>query len=87
MTNQRLAGLEHGARQPRLATEADVELDTKTRKRTKDASAVDRVKNGNNSSAKVDDGPTSLTSFSMIAKPPSLENPSVTLWSTMALKR
>ena len=40
--NQRFTGLEHEARQPRLATEADVEADTKTRKRKEDA-AADRV--------------------------------------------
>ena len=34
--NQRLADLEYEARQSRLATEADVEPDTKTRKRTED---------------------------------------------------
>ena len=32
-TDQRLAGLEHDARQPHLATEADVKPDTKTCKR------------------------------------------------------
>ena len=73
-TNKRLAGLEHEARQPRLATEADVEADKKTRKRTKDASAADREKNGDNSFARrVDDGPMSLTSFGMIAERPAPE--------------
>ena len=67
---QRFAGLQHEARQTRLATEADVEPDTKTRKRTED-DAADRVMNGGSSSARrVDDGPTSLTSFSKIAEPP-----------------
>ena len=70
VTNQRLAGLEHEARQPRLATKADVEPDTKTCKRTEDASAAERVKN---SSARVDDGATSLTIFGMIAEPPAPE--------------
>ena len=60
-TNQRLAGLQHKARQPRLATEVDVEPDTKTRKRTEGAAADDRVMNGNSSSARADDGPTSLS--------------------------
>ena len=45
-TSQRLAGLGHEARQPRLATEPDVEPDTKTRKRTEGTSAADRVKSG-----------------------------------------
>ena len=63
-TNQHLAGLEHEAWQPRL--------DKKTRKRNEGAAAVDRAKhNGDSSSArKVDDGPTSLTSFGEIAEPP-----------------
>ena len=69
MTNHRLAGLEHEARRPRLATEADVEPDTKTRKRTEDTSAADRVKNWDSSSTRVDDGQTSLTSFGIIAEP------------------
>ena len=68
--NPRFSG-EHEARQPSLTTEADVETDyTKTRKRTKGASAADRVKNGDCSSARVDYGPTSLTSFGMKAEPP-----------------
>ena len=49
--NQRSAGLEYYARQPRLTTEADVESDSKTRKGTEDA-AADRVMNGNSSSAR-----------------------------------
>ena len=69
--NPRFSSLEHEARKPSLTTEADVETDyTKTRKRTKSASAADRVKNGDCSSARVGYGPTSLTSFGMIAKPP-----------------
>ena len=50
-TDQRLAGAEHDARQPRLATEADVEPYTKTRKRTEEA-AADQVKHGDSGSAK-----------------------------------
>ena len=71
LTTQR-RGLPHGSRQPLLATEADVEPDTKTRKRIEDA-AVDRVMNGDSSSTRVDDGLTSLTSFGMIAEPPAPE--------------
>ena len=71
-TNQRSAGLPHEARQPRFATEADVEPDTKTRKRTED-SAADRVTNGDSSSARINHGPTGLTSFGMIAEPPTPE--------------
>ena len=71
-TNMRLAGLEQDARQPRLATEIDVETDKKTRKRREDAGAADRAKhNGDSSSARrIDDGPTILTSFGKIADPP-----------------
>ena len=65
-----LADLEHEARQSRLVTEANIELNTKTRKRTEGASAADGVKNDDSSSAKVDDGPTSLTIFGMMAEPP-----------------
>ena len=71
-TRHSLAGLEHEARQPRLAMEGDVEPDTKTHKRTEDA-AADRVVNRDSSSArKIDNGSMSLTSFGMIAEPPAL---------------
>ena len=72
-TNKRLAGLEHEARRPCLATEANVEPDTRTRKRTEGASAADRVMNGDSSFARVDFVSTSLTSFGMIAEPPAPE--------------
>ena len=62
-SSQHLAGLKHEARQPRFATEVDVEPDTKTRKRTEDA-AVDRAKYvDNSSSARVDHDPLRLTTF------------------------
>ena len=71
-TDQHLAGAEHDARQPRFATEADVATDKKTRKRAEDA-AADQAKHGDSRSAKsVDNGPTSSTTFSMIARPPAL---------------
>ena len=62
-TNHRLTGLEHEAGQSRLATEADVETDKKTRKCTEGTAAADRAKhNGDSSSARrVDHGLT--TSF------------------------
>ena len=63
-----LAGLQYGTQQPRLATEADVKTDKETRKRTEDA-AEDGAKNGDSCSGRDDDGPTSLTSFGMIAEP------------------
>ena len=55
--------MQHQAQQSRLATEADVEPDTKTRKRTENA-AENRAKHGDNrSSARVDHDPMRLTSF------------------------
>ena len=70
--DQRLAGLTHEARQPPLAIEADVTLDTKARKRTKDA-AADRAKHGDSSSAKkIAAGPMTFTIFGMKAESPAL---------------
>ena len=61
-TNWRLAGLLHGAQQPRLAKEADVPADTKTRKCTEDAAAY-QVKHGDSWSAnQVDPDQICLTS-------------------------
>ena len=72
-TKQRLAGLEQGARQPRLAMEADVISDSKTGKRTEGAAAADQAKRGDSySSKKIQAGPTSSTSFDMKAKPSAL---------------
>ena len=48
-TNQRLTGLRHEARQSRLATEANIEPDTETRKRRENV-AADQVMNGDISS-------------------------------------
>ena len=64
VTRQRLAGLEQDARQPHLATEADVPTDTKTHKRTENAVA-DQAKHANSCFAKrIDAGPPMcLTSF------------------------
>ena len=62
--NQRLASLEQDAQQPRLAMEADVTEDKKTRERTEGAAAVVQAKHGGSCSAKrVQTGPTSSTSF------------------------
>ena len=58
--NQRLAGLQHQAQQPHLATEADVKTDTKTRERTEGA-VEDRVKHEDTSSARVDHDPMRQT--------------------------
>ena len=60
-TRQRSASLEEDARQPRLAMEADVISDTKTRNRM-EYIAAERVISGDNSSVKVDTDPMSLTS-------------------------
>ena len=69
-TDQRLAGLAYEGRQPRLAMEADITPDTKTRKRTEDAPA-NRAKHGDSSSARMADvGSTSLANFGKIAEPP-----------------
>ena len=69
--NQRLASLEQDARQPRLAMEADITTDKKTRKRTEGAAAVVQAKCGNSCSArKVQTGPKISTSFDLKAEPP-----------------
>ena len=69
--NQRLPGLQHGAQQPRLATEADVKTAKKTRKRMEGA-AVDDEKHGDISSARTVDCPMSSTSFGKRTEPPAL---------------
>ena len=61
-TNQRLAGLKHDTRQPRLAMETDVISEKKTRKRTEDAVA-DRAMSRDSSFAQVDHDAMCLTSF------------------------
>ena len=59
--------------QPRLAMEADVTADKKTRERTEGATAAVQAKHGDSCSAKrVQAGRTSSTSFSMKAEPPAL---------------
>ena len=60
---QRLAGQEQDTRQPRLAMEADVPPDTKTRKRMEAAAAANRVISAGNSSALVNTDPIRLISF------------------------
>ena len=51
-TKQRLASLEHDARKPRLAMEADVLADKKTYERTEGAAAAVQAKHGDSCSAK-----------------------------------
>ena len=63
-TEQRPASLEQDARQPRLAMEADVPSNTKTRERTEGAAAAVRSKHGDSCSAnQVDLDSMCLTSF------------------------
>ena len=72
-TRQRSASLEQDARQPRLAMEADVTADKKTRERTEGAAAVVQAKHRNRCSAKrVQASPTNSTSFGVKAEPPAL---------------
>ena len=63
-TNKRLASLEQDARQPRLAMEADVPADKKTRKRTEAAATAVQAKHGDSCSMnRVDPDPMCSTSF------------------------
>ena len=71
--DQHLTRLEHGARQPRLAVEADGQTSTKTRERTEGAATAAQAMRGDCSSARqVEPGPTNSTSFGMKAEPPAL---------------
>ena len=72
--DQRLTRLEHGARQPRLAMEADGPADTKTRERTEGAVTAAQVMRGDSFSARrVEPGPnTNSTSFGVKVEPPTL---------------
>ena len=63
-TSQCLASLKHDARQPRLATEADVQAGTKTRERTWGAAtAVQAMHEDSCSANRVDPDPMCSTSF------------------------
>ena len=73
--NQRvIARLEQGARQPRLAMEADGQADTKTRERTEGAAtAVQAMHRDSCFANRIDPGPkTTLISFGVKVKPPAL---------------
>ena len=74
LKKQRLTRLEHGARQPRLATEADGQADTKTRERTEGAATAVQAMRGDCFSARrVEPGPTTNpTRFGVKAEPPAL---------------
>ena len=73
-TSQRLASLEHDARQPRLAMEVDGQADTETRERTAGAATAVQAIHGDSCSAnRVDSGPkTTSTSFGVKTDPPAL---------------
>ena len=72
--DQHVTSLEHGARQPRLAMEADGPANTKTRKRTEGAATEVQAMRGDGFSARwVESGPnTNSTSFSVKIEPPDL---------------
>ena len=63
-TSQRLASLEHDARQPRLAMEVDMQTDTKNYKRMEGATTAVQAMHGDSCSAnRVDPDPMCSTSF------------------------
>ena len=72
--NQRLTRLEHSARLPRLAIEADGHANTKTRERKEGAATAVQAMRGDSFSAhRVEPGPnTNSTSFGVKAEPPAL---------------
>ena len=72
--DQHLTRLEHGARTPRLAMEADGQANTKTRESTEGAATAVQAMRGDCFSARrVEPGPTTnSTSFGVKAEPPAL---------------
>ena len=71
--DQRLASLEHDAWQPRPTIEEDVPADEKTCERTEGTVKAVEAMHGDSFSAKrVQDGPTTSTSFGVKAEPPAL---------------
>ena len=72
--DQHVTSLEHGARQPRLAMEADGQANTKTRERTEGAAtAVQSMRGDGFSARRVEPGlNTNSISFGMMAAPPAL---------------
>ena len=72
--DEHVTRLEHGARQPRLAIEADGQANTKTRERTEGAATAEQAIRGNGFSARlVEPSPnTNSTSFGVKAEPPAL---------------
>ena len=74
MKDQHVTSLEHGARQPRLAMEADGPANTKTRERTEGAAILVQAMRGDSCTAaqKVQDGPKTSITFGAEAEPPNL---------------
>ena len=73
VVDQRAGSLEHDARQPRLAMEADGPVNIKTYERTEGAATAVEAMHGDSCTAqKVQDGPKTSTSFGMKVKPPAL---------------
>ena len=72
--DENVTRLEHGARQPRLAMEADGQANTKTRERTEGtATAVQAMRGDGFSARRVEPDPTTnSTSFGVKAEPPAL---------------
>ena len=72
--DEHVTSLEHGARQPRLAMEADGPTNTKTRERTKGAAVGVQAMRGDRctTAQKVQDGPMNSITFGMEAEPPDL---------------
>ena len=71
--NQRLIRLEHDARQPRLAMEADGPAKAKTCERTEGVAKAVQAKHGDSRTAqRVQDEPKISTCFSVMAEPPAL---------------
>ena len=71
---KRLTRLEHGARQPRFAMEADGPANTKTQKRTEGAATAVQAMRGDScvTAQNVQDGPKTSITFGMEAEPPDL---------------
>ena len=74
LLEQLSACLEHEARQPRLAMEADGPADTETRERTEGAAIAVQAMRGDSGTTeqKVKDGPRTSISFGVMAEPPAL---------------
>ena len=72
--DEHVTSLEHGARQPRLAMEADGPTNTKTGERTEGAAIVVQAMRGGSCTTeqKVEDGPKTSITFGMEANPPDL---------------